>query len=131
MFLAFVHLTARVHAALHQPQHTAQRAFPSQGFHQGSSTIAHHLGQLDQAALRVLPGKEHDEPVLEHHADQLGIHFTQRPPGIGRAPFVHPPMLFPELVQQFHLPAFAQQHQGGLKGQALGWRIGDQDRPLR
>src|SRR6266699_7346793 len=81
MVLAGVHLTARVHAALHQPQHPAQWTFTSQGFHQGPGTITHHLGQLDQAALGVLPGKEHDEPVLGHHADHLGVQLTQRPEG--------------------------------------------------
>ena len=110
MFLALVDLTARTHASCDQAQGGAQTAVAGQRFHERPSRITYHLGQFDQAALRIVPGEEHDEPVLQHHPDQLGIQFTQHPPRIGRVPLIHLTVLFPQFVQQLHLPAFAQLH---------------------
>src|SRR4051794_11761155 len=47
-------------------------------------------------------GKAHDQPMLQQHADQFGIQFTQDPPWVARAPFIHLPMLLPEFVEQFN-----------------------------
>lgn len=76
MLLALVHLTPRMHAPLDEPQHRLERAIAGQSFHQALGTIAAHLGELDQTPLRVLPGEEDHEPVLQNHPNQLGIHFT-------------------------------------------------------
>jgi hypothetical protein len=89
--------------------------------HERPAGITHDLGQFDQATLGILPGEEHDQPVLQQHADQLGIQFTPHAPRIGRVPLIHLAVLFPQFVQQFRLPAFAQQHQSFLKAQALRW----------
>src|SRR5258708_5185342 len=121
MLLALVHVATRLHAPLNEPQGRAQRAISSQGFHQGVGAIAHHLGEFDQTALSVLPGKEHDQPVLQYHPNQLGIQFTHRSPGMGSAPFIHMGILLPELVKQFHLPAFARASPGRLE-RAAAWQ---------
>ena len=130
MLLALIHLTPRAHTPLDERQSGTERAISRQGFHQGVGAIAHHLGQFDQTALCVVPGKEDDEPVLQHHPNQFGIDFTQGAPGIGRAPLVDLGVLLPQFLQQFHLPAFAQEHQSRLKGQLPGRRIRHEDRPV-
>ncbi len=130
MFLALVHVTARAHAPSDQPQGGKQTVSTGQSMHERPTGIAHDLGEFDQATLRVLPSKQDDQPVLKHGPDQLGVQFTQGPPGVGRAPLVDLAVLFAEFVQQFHLPALAQQHQRLLKAQVLGWHIGDQNRPV-
>ncbi len=79
-----------------------------QRFHERPAGITHHFGQFHQTALGVVPGEEHDQPVLQQYGDQLGIQFTQDAPGIGGVPLIHLAMLFPQFVQQFHLPALAQ-----------------------
>ena len=55
---------------------------------------------------------------------------TQDPFGLLGAPFIHQAPTFPEFKQQFHLPPFAKQHQGLLKGQPFGRHIGEQQRPV-
>ncbi len=77
-----------------------------QRFHERPAGITHHLRQFDQAALGVVPSEEHDQPVLQQRPNQFGIQFTQDPPGVARAPLVYLPVLFPQFVEQFHLPAF-------------------------
>ncbi len=42
-----------------------------------------------------MPGEEHDQPVLQQPADQLGIDFAQDTPGIGRVPLIDLAILFP------------------------------------
>ncbi len=107
MLLALVHLTARAHPATNEPQGGPHGPFARQRVHQRPTHIPHHLRQFDQAALRVMPGEQHDQLLLQQHPDQFSIQFTQHAPGIARTPFVHLAKLFPEFVQQFHLPAFA------------------------
>ena len=110
MLAPFVHLTARAHASLNQSHGRAQGTEPGQRLHECPARIAHDLRQLDQAALRVVPGEQDDQLVLQRDGQQFGIHFTQLAPAITGVPLIHLGLLFPQLVQQFHLPAFAQQH---------------------
>ena len=110
MLTPFVHLTACLHAPLDHPHGRAQGAKASQRLHEGPAGIAHHLRQFDQAALRVVPGKQDHQPVLQRHAQQFGIQLTHLAPVVTGVPLVHLRLLFPQLIQQFHLPAFAQQH---------------------
>src|SRR6266516_4910345 len=68
-----------------------RRKFPltSQSFHQCPGGITDHLRKFDPAALLMLPGKEHHEPVLEHHADQLRIQLAHHPPGVRGSPLIN------------------------------------------
>src|SRR5436853_6166633 len=107
MLFALVHLTASPHATGNGKHGRMKWAIASQSFHQGKSAIADDLGKLDQTALLILPGQEHDEPMLQQNADQFGIQLAQNPPAVCRAPLVDLPVLFPKLVEQFNLPALA------------------------
>ena len=66
----------------------------------------------------------------ESQPNQLGVHLAQDAPAILGAPFIHLPILFPAFVQQFHLPAFAQQHERLGKAQSSGCDIREQDGPV-
>ena len=106
------------------------KGMTSQRIHQQPGGVAHDLGQLDQAAVRIVPGEEHDQPVLQQHADQLGIHLTQDAPRVAGAPLVDASVRLPQFVEYLHLPPFPQQHQRFLKAQPLGRDIGEQDGPI-
>jgi len=64
-----------------------------------------HLAALDQAALRHLPQSRQNQPVLDQHAQQLGVHLAQHMVRIGAARMPQPAAAFPEFEQQFDLPA--------------------------
>ena len=63
-----IHLTAGLHAPLDHLHGRAHGAKTSQRLHDAPAGIAHDLCQFDQTALRVVPGKQDDEPVLQRHA---------------------------------------------------------------
>ncbi len=60
MLLALVHLATRAHASSDQPQGGRQTTSAGQSGHEDPTGITHDLGQLDQAALGVLPGEQDD-----------------------------------------------------------------------
>ncbi len=68
--------------------------------------------------------------MLNDYCDQFRIQFAQRPPGMRRAPLVDLPLTLPELEEQFHGPAFAQQDQGGFHAQVFGRGIRHHKGPL-
>lgn len=107
MFVPGVHGAPSTHALYNRAQGRREIALTSQSFHQRPSSIAYHQGQFNQAALRILPGQQDDEPVLQHHADQLGIQFAQHPPGVCRSPLINVPILLPKLEKPFDLPALS------------------------
>src|SRR6266581_5809117 len=101
-FAARVHLAARTHASLNQCESRADAAMTSQCIHQQPGGVAHDLGQLDQAALRVVPGEEHDQPVLEQQSDQLRIQLTQHAPRVAGPPLVDASVRLPQFVEQLN-----------------------------
>ncbi len=129
-FAAGVHLAPGMHASRNQFESRADAAMPSQRIHQQPGGVTHALGQLDQAALRVVPGEEHDQPVLEQQGDQLGLHLTQDAPRGAGAPLIDASVRLPQFGEELHLPTFPQQHQRFLKAQPLGRDIGEQDSPI-
>ena len=131
MFAPCIHLTAGLHAPLDQPHGRAHGAKASQRLHDAPAGIAHDLRQFDQTALRVVPGKQDQQPVLQRQAQEFGIPFTQHTPVVTGVPLVHLRLLFPQLIQPFHLPAFAQQHSGLFKAQHVLGHIRDQHGPIR
>jgi hypothetical protein len=42
------------------------------------------------------------------------------------APFINTPVVFPQLVEQLHLPSFPQEHKIFLQAESLGRGIGEQ-----
>jgi hypothetical protein len=67
MLLALVHLATGTHATLKALKNRAQRATASQSFKKRTGRITDDLGELDQTALLILPGKQDDEPVSSEH----------------------------------------------------------------
>ena len=64
-FAASVHLAARTHAPPNQFESLTDTTMTGQRVHEQPGGVAHDLGEFDQAALRVVPGEEHDQPVLD------------------------------------------------------------------
>src|SRR5260370_714980 len=60
------------------------------------------LGGFDQAALRIVPAAHLNEPRLDQHRRQFGIHFAQDAPTLGGAPFIDLSIFFPEPKEQFN-----------------------------
>jgi hypothetical protein len=102
--LARIQATARLHAAQDVRQFLLQLALV-QGYHQATRFSTHYLCRFEETAVRVLPAPQLDEPVLQEHRTELGIHFTQDAPGFLTASLINVPMLFPQPKQAFDLPA--------------------------
>lgn len=74
---------------------TAWRAERSERFEERTGAIANDLCQFDQTSLLILPREQENEPVLECHADQLGMQFTQHPLGVRGPPLINLSVLLP------------------------------------
>ncbi len=122
-------LTARLHHAAQLSHQLMQPARAGEHFQALQGQRTDHRRGLHQGAPGIMPTSEEKEPMLHHHHDQFGIQFTQRPPGMRRAPLVDLPMTLPQLEEQFNRPAFAQQDQCLGWPQMLSRRIGDDERP--
>src|SRR6266851_780811 len=80
--------------------------------------------------MRVLPAAQLDEPVLQDHRRELGIHLAQDAPGFFTAPLIEIAMLFPQPEQTLDLPAQAQEHHHLLGAESTSRHIGQDDGPI-
>jgi transposase len=130
VLFALIHLTAGPHSTSDGEDDIMKRAVCCESFNERKTPIADHLSEFDQTALFILPCKQDNEPMLEQNADQFGIQLAQDPPFVLRAPFVNLPILLPEFVEYFNLPAFSLQNDGLSPAQTFSWCIGEQQKPL-
>jgi hypothetical protein len=63
------------------------------------------------------------------HRQQFGVDLTQDPPWLLAAPRVHLPLAFPQLEEEFNLPARTQQDEGFVQRQHVSGDRGNGDRP--
>ncbi len=94
MGLASIELTASLHAGEQRGQDRLQPSL-LQAHHDPSSLTPTELARFHDTVHGVVPAAQMDQPLLDDHGTELGIHFTQNPPGIVAAPAVHLPILLP------------------------------------
>ena len=76
---------------------------------EGQRVPLHHLRDFGPAPIGILPTAHQHHPVQHEHAQQFGIPFTQQPPRLLAARLVDVPVTFPQLEEQFDVPAHPQQ----------------------
>ena len=66
--------------SLHRPQEARHqplpRELPIKSGKPFQGMLPDQFGGFDQAAVGVLPGSHHQEPMLNEHGDHFGIHLT-------------------------------------------------------
>ena len=67
--------------------------------------------------------------MLHDDRHQFGVDFAQDPPRFGAGPLIQQAVLFPQLEEQFNLPAHSHQDQRLGMRQHLSGHVGHQDRP--
>ena len=80
-----------------------------------------------KTSIGILPASAEKDPMLKNHCNQLGIKFTQNPPGLFTSPTVNLAVAFPEFEQQFDLPAHSGEHKGFIGTQKRFFNIGHKE----
>src|SRR5262249_61578668 len=75
------------------------------------------------------PEADEEDPMLDEHGQEFGIHLAQDAPGFGAPRLVDAALTLPQLEEQLNLPPHAPEDQALPQRQALDRHIGDEDRP--
>src|SRR5215468_10722844 len=68
--------------------------------------------------------------MLEQESKQFGIELAQAPPWFGAARLIEQALIYPELEEEFDLPACPQPQECLLAAQERRWDIGDANGPV-
>ena len=114
-------------ASLHAGEDRGENGFQVpllQPKHEASCLAPTDLGGFDSTMGGIMPTAQLDEPLLDDHRTELGVHFAQDPPGIVAAPAIYLSILFPLTKQPFDLPSGSKQDQNLFWGEQATGNIG-------
>src|SRR4029434_5813761 len=107
-----IHPTPRREAALDRQERPPQALDTRKRARQVQRVFLHGLRRFGQATVWIGPKADEEDPMLDEHRQEFGIHLTQDPPGFGAARFVYTAMTLPQLEEQLNLPPHTPEHQG-------------------
>jgi len=129
-FFAAVKVAARRDAALDDGEDVVQKRGIGQGTGDGEGVLTNGVGRFQEISVRERPAIHEEEPMLDDHGEQFGEDLAQDAPGVGTARLIDVAVAFPELKEEFDVPAGAQQDEGFTQGEQDGRHAGDQDGPV-
>ena len=97
---------------------------------QVKSMFTQGQGRFNQTAIWLTPTGEQDEPVLDNREEEFGEDFGEDLPGVLSAPGIQGQGLLPQFEKEFNLPTQTQEDQGFGRGQGIGRKVGNDDRPV-
>ena len=95
-----------IHSAPHREAALDRQGRPPQALdarkraRQVQRVFLHRLRRFGQAAVWVGPKADQEDPMLDEHRQEFGIHLTQDAPGFGTARLVYAAMTLPQLEEQ-------------------------------
>src|SRR5262252_2578880 len=104
MLFPSIHSAARREAALDRHECPPQALDTRKPARQVQRVLLHRLRSFGQATVWIGPEADQEDPMLDEHRQEFGIHLTQDPPGFGAARLVHAAMALPQLEEQLNLP---------------------------
>ena len=131
MLFPSIHPTPHSEAVHDYSESSSQALDTSKRDRQVKRVLLHGLGSLGQTTIRIGPKADQEDPMLDEHREEFGIHLTQDAPGFGAARLVHAALALPQLEEQLNLPPHASKHQGLPQCQALGRHLGYEESPRR
>ena len=105
-----IHPTPRREAALDRQERLPQALDTGKRACQVQRVFLHSLRGFGQAAVWIGPKADQEDPMLDEHGQELGIHLTQDAPRFRAARLVHAAMTLPQLEEQFNLPPHTPQY---------------------
>ena len=95
MLLASIHAASSGQAPSNLVDNRSQRADLSYGAGQHEGIAPDGLRRLHQTAIGIRPTTDEQDPVLDQHRQQLGIHLSKDAPRLGAAPGIDLTVTFP------------------------------------
>src|SRR4029453_9463203 len=104
MLFPSIHPTPHGEAVRDYPEGPSQALGTDKRARQVERVLLHGLCSLCQTAVRIGPKADEEDPMLDEHREEFGIHFTQEAPGFGAPGLVHATMALPQLEAQLDEP---------------------------
>src|SRR4029434_9069400 len=98
-----IHPTPRREAALDRQESLPQALDTAKRACQVQRVFLHRLRGFGQAAVWIGPKAYQEDPMLDEHGQEFGLHLTQDAPGFGAARLVHAALTLPQLEEQLNL----------------------------
>jgi len=106
-----IHPTPRREAALDRQERPPQALDTRKRARQVQRVFLHRLRRFGQATVWIGPKAHQEDPMLDEHRQEFGIHLTQDAPGFGAARLVHAALTLPQLEEPLYLPPHTPKHQ--------------------
>ena len=84
-----IHPTSRREAALYRQEGPPQALDTGKRARQVQRVFLHRLRSFGEAAVWIGPKADEEDPMLDEHCQEFGIHLAQDAPGFGAARLVH------------------------------------------